>query len=155
TTPTTHSRVFFMAQQESPSKLITGLPDRYVVTPPFLDRLSALLARWPWWAIVTVAGLVIAVYSLVSIPIYHRALIFVTGDPRLVTDRIANVAYTVRNSEGKTETVSGILTNEDANSVTVITQDEVKLTVSRSDITDISCAGANILDGCPAKSKVT
>src|SRR5262249_510037 len=120
-----------MAQQESQSQLITGLPRSYVETPPFLDRLSALLARWPWWAILTVAGLTVAVYSLISIPLYHRALVFVTGDPKLTTDRIANVAYTVKDSEGKTAEVNGILTHEDTTSVTVITQDEVRLTVPR------------------------
>lgn len=121
---------------------------------PMLDRIAAILAAWPWWAVITIVGLVVAFYSVLTIPVYHRALTFVNGNPLLNTNRIADVVYVVRQPEGKTETVGGTLIKEADESVTIITQDETDVSVLDSEVTNLTCNGATSADSCPLNSSV-
>src|SRR5258705_121506 len=45
---------------------------------PALEGLSARIARWPWWAIIIMVGLVLAFYSLFTSDLYRAVLQSVT-----------------------------------------------------------------------------
>ncbi|MEP7288132.1 MAG: amino acid ABC transporter permease [Chloroflexota bacterium] len=127
-------------------------------TPPrssIIDNLIAWAARLPWWALIILAGLVIAWYSMFSSEIYRRALRFVSQDPQISTNRIANVLYEVRQPNGSTAEVSGTLTGEDANTVTVITTDEVRVIIPRTDLASLGCTDDPSGSKCAINTTVT
>src|SRR5215831_4149502 len=96
-----------------------------------MDPLVARVARWPWWAIIIVAGIVMAFYAIATNALYRNTLTFVTGNPRINTDQIARVLYRVQQPDGTTKDISGVLASENGDSVTVTTQDEVRSIVQR------------------------
>src|SRR5258708_21568825 len=128
---------------------------RKTAWPAMLNRIAVILAAWPWWAVITLVGLVIAIYSLLTVPIYHRALTFVNGNPQLNTNRIANVSYVVRQPDGNSATVSGTLTNETNDTLTIITQDEVQISLTNDEVADMTCNGAASTNNCPINSSVS
>src|SRR5512142_3300871 len=96
------------------------IPVRHkVALPAWVDPLVARVSRWPWWAIIIAVGLVAVFYAMATSNLYRDALSWVTNSPQLTTDQIANVLYTVKDNEGKTQQVSGVLTKETNDSVTV------------------------------------
>jgi polar amino acid transport system permease protein len=119
-----------------------------------LDRLAALLARWPWWAFIILVGLVAAFYSMSTNEIYRRAFAYVTDNPQVSTNRIANVRYAVKQSDGSTSEVSGTLIDDNGSTYKVITQDEVDITVPRSEIASLSCDSDATGATCGVGSKV-
>src|SRR5258708_14453875 len=94
---------------------------REAIASPMLDRIAVMLAAWPWWAVVILIGLVIAVYSLLTSPIYHRALTFVSDNPQLSTNRIANVSYNVRQPDVTTSSASDTLPTETTPTIPIFT----------------------------------
>jgi polar amino acid transport system permease protein len=122
---------------------------------PALESLSARIARWPWWAIIIMAGLVIAFYSMFTSDLYRAALLSVTQNPKFSTNRIASVLYEVRQPDGSTSQVSGILVSDNANSVTVATTEEKDITVPRSDFQDFACSVDTKGGPCPLNATVS
>jgi polar amino acid transport system permease protein len=122
---------------------------------PALEALSTRIAKWPWWAIIIMAGLVVTFYSLFTSEIYRQALRSVTENPQLSTNRIASVLYEVRQADGTSSRVSGTLVNDNADSVTVITKDEAHISLSRADIQTLTCSVDTKGEACPLNSEVT
>lgn len=120
-----------------------------------VDPLVARVARWPWWAIIIVVGIVVAFYAIATSALYRRTLVFVTGNPQLTTDQIANVAYRVQKADGSTEDISGVMSSETGDSVTVITHAEEQSIVPRSDIAKITCDSPDPDGSCPVNKQVT
>jgi His/Glu/Gln/Arg/opine family amino acid ABC transporter permease subunit len=128
---------------------------RGIPLPAWLDRLSARVARWPWWAIMSGVGLIAAFYSLATSDLYRRVLVFVTKDPRIITDQFVNVVYEVQDSEGATRRVSGVLTSQTADSVTVITQAEERVSIPRDDLVKQTCDSPAADGDCPINQPVS
>jgi polar amino acid transport system permease protein len=126
-----------------------------VPLPAWLDRLTARVARWPWWAIIVGIGLVAAFYSLATSDLYRRVLVFVTKDPQLITDQFVNVVYEVKDSQGFISRVSGVLTSQTADSVTVITQAEVRVSIPREDLVKQTCESPAANGDCPVNQPVS
>src|SRR5260221_5910427 len=98
-----------------------------------VDPLVARVARWPWCAILIIVGIVLAFYAIATSALYRRTMIFVTNNPQITTDQFTNVDYRVQKPDGTTEDVSGVLSGETNDTVTVITQAEELSVVQRSD----------------------
>jgi polar amino acid transport system permease protein len=130
-------------------------PRRGIPLPAWLDRLSARVARWPWWAIIIGIGLVAAFYSMATSDLYRRVLVSVTKNPQLITDQFVNVVYEVKDSEGATKRVSGVLTSQTADSVTVITQAEERVTIPREDLVKQTCESPAADGDCPINQPVS
>jgi len=101
-------------------------------------------ARLPWWLIILLIGLVIALYGIVTTPIYHEALIYVTGDPAVSTTDFEKVNYEVTIA-GKTQAVGGTLTAQDAQSITVRTVDPQTSTIDKARVSDIQHNGDQVV----------
>jgi polar amino acid transport system permease protein len=124
--------------------------------PPWLDRLSVRVARWPWWIVIIIVLLVVSFYSIATSELYRRALVFVTNSPQLFTTRFAKVVYDVKDKDGKVTRISGTISDETSDSVTIITQEEERITVPREDVARLTCEGQT-LDGtgdCPLNKPV-
>lgn len=113
------------------------------------------LARLPWWAIIIVAGLAIVFYSFFTSPLYRRALIFVTDDPRLTTTRFANVIYDVRTDEGGIRRVEGVFVGQRGDILNVETSRQVTIRVPRADIAALSCEPPASEGDCPVDATIT
>lgn len=96
--------------------------------PGFLERLSLRMAQWPWWAIVLVVGLALSFYGIFTTPIYTEALTYVTDNPTLTTTDFQRVTYRVAQN-GKTQTISGVLTKQDGDMLTIRTDEAQTATV--------------------------
>ncbi|MCS6870198.1 MAG: amino acid ABC transporter permease [Anaerolineae bacterium] len=131
------------------------LSQREISNISVLERLALSLARLPWWAIIIVAGLVIVFYSFFTSPLYRRALVFVTDDPRLTTTRFANVTYDVRAEGGTVRRVEGIFVGQTGDVINVETRRQVTIRVPRSDIATLSCVPPAERDECPAGAAIT
>ena len=123
--------------------------------PLWLDSLTARVARWPWWAITIGVLLVIAFYSMATSELYRRVLTFVTGNPQLITDQLTRVLYEVKDTNGNTSQISGVASGEDANTVTVITQSEERVSIPREDIAKITCDAPAADGSCPVNQPVS
>jgi polar amino acid transport system permease protein len=110
-----------------------------IVVPAQLDRIASRIARWPWWVIIIAVGLVAIFYSILTDNVYRSALVFLTDDPRIITDRFTNVAYNVRGADGQITAVRGVITDETRDTVEILTQSEVQAVVPRRDIATITC----------------
>lgn len=128
---------------------------REIANVPLLEQLAMRAARLPWWAILIVAGLAIVFYSFFTSPIYRRALIFVTDDPRLTTTRFANVTYDVRAADGTVRRVEGIFIGQVDGLLRIETKRQVTLRVPRSDIATLACDPPAERDECPVGSTLT
>lgn len=128
---------------------------RGISLPLWLDSLAARVARWPWWAVIIGVLLVIAFYSIATSELYRRVLTFVTNNPELTTNRYTRAVYDVKDANGNTSQVSGIISGEDAKTVTVITQDEVRVSIPREDIASIRCDKPDAAGNCPLNQPVS
>lgn len=134
----------------------TPSPYRQTVTlPPFLDRLAAQIAHWPWWAIIVGVGLVIIFYSFLTTDFYRTTLTYLTGNPALVTDRFQEVIYRVRGADGKLTEIQGFITNQNADSVTLIRKDALTFRMPRADVASIDCEGKSGNSDCPVGKPAT
>lgn len=125
-----------------------------IVLPPWLDRLSAQMAHWPWSIIIIIAGLLMLFYSILTSDIYRRALVFVTDDPRASTDRFTSVVYDVRGPEGQISRVRGIVTGREGDQILIQTQPETLVRIPRGDIGTLTCQPPTEGD-CPAGATAT
>ncbi|MHB8626053.1 MAG: amino acid ABC transporter permease [Aggregatilineales bacterium] len=119
--------------------------------PSFLERLSLRLAQWPWWAIVLVGGLVLAFYGILTTPIYDEALTYVTDNPALTTTDFMRVTYRVI-QDGKTQVISGVLTKQDGDMLTVRTSEAQTTTVPISRVDSRQTNGDQITLHLPAQT---
>jgi polar amino acid transport system permease protein len=126
-----------------------------VSLPPWVDRAAAAVARWPWWLIIIGIGLTAVFYSILTNDFFRRVLVFVTDNPRLITDQFTNVVYDVRGPEGQTVRIRGTVTAQDGESVTVLTQPEVLVIIPREDLTSLSCEQPNPDGDCPIGQRAT
>jgi polar amino acid transport system permease protein len=131
------------------------MTQREIANIPLLERIAMRVARLPWWAIIIVAGLAMIFYSFFTSPIYRRALIFVTDDPRLTTTRFANVIYDVRTEDGGTRRVEGIFVGQVGDVLNVETSRQVTIRVPRSDIAMLTCTPPAPEGECPVDSTIT
>ncbi len=140
----------------SPSEItVPGISDPRVAVPSLFDRVATSLAGWPWWALVIIAGLIAMFYAIFTSSLYSRAFHAATDNFTLTTNRIAQVSYLVRTSDGKQQTVIGTLISENNDSVTLITQDEQQVIMPRSDVASFTCGPSQSVDNCPVNSTVT
>lgn len=97
---------------------------------PPLKRIGDFLAALPWWIIIIgIAGVVVG-YSVLTSAMYIEAIRFLTDDPHLLTkDR---VVVTERLKEGGA--VTGVLLEEDEETITIRTSDGEAVTVAWEDI---------------------
>ncbi len=129
---------------------------REVASIPLLEQAAMRVARLPWWAIIIVVGLVLIFYSFFTSPLYRRALIFVTDDPRLTTTRFANVTYDVRAEDGSTQRVEGVLVGQTGDLLTIETKRQVTINVPRADIATLTCdPPATAADDCTVEATIT
>lgn len=133
----------------------TSFNQREIAAVPLLEQIALRAARLPWWAIIIVAGLAIVFYSFFTSPLYRRALIFVTDDPRLTTTRFANVTYDVRAADGSTRRVEGVFVGQAGELISVETRRQVAIRVPRSDIATLVCTPPAEDDDCPVESTIT
>ncbi len=131
------------------------LRSHWITLPPWLDRASAAVSRWPWWAIIIGVLLVSASYSIATSELYRRVLVFVTKNPQITTDQFADVVYEVKDSDGNTRRVSGVLSNQTDTTVTIITQNEERVTIPREDIAKFSCQAPAADGACPINEPVS
>jgi polar amino acid transport system permease protein len=118
--------------------------------------LSARAARFPWWALIIAVGLVVLFYSFATSTLYRRVLLFVTDNPQVTTNRFARVGYSVQSVDGNPRTVRGTLIAQDAETVTLETEREVRTPILRADISILTCSGQANADGsCPLGEPVT
>ncbi|MCC7207281.1 MAG: ABC transporter permease subunit [Anaerolineae bacterium] len=122
--------------------------------PPWLDRLSARVARWPWSIIIILAALLMLFYSILTSDFYRRALVFVTDDPRLSTDQFTSVVYDVRGPDGEISRVRGIVTGSEGDEVIIQTQPEVLVRIPQGDIGQLTCEPPAD-NGCPVGATAT
>ncbi len=122
--------------------------------PPWFDRGIAYVARWPWWAIIIGILLVGSFYAIATSELYRRVLVFVTSNPKLTTNQYANVVYDVKDAEGTTRRVTGVLTDQTGSTVTIITQNEERVSIPRDDISKLSCDAPAADGSCPLNQPV-
>jgi polar amino acid transport system permease protein len=123
---------------------------RNIATLPIVERLATFAATLPWWALIIAVGLGVVFFSFLSSPLYRRALVFVTDDPRLSTTQFANVIYEVRAADGSISRVSGVITGSTPDGVIITTQAEAVTILPIADIARLDCP-----EGCPAGSTAT
>lgn len=128
---------------------------REVADVPLLERLAIRIARLPWWVVIIVAGLAMVFYSFFSSPLYRRALIFVTDDPRLTTTRFANVTYDVRTADGSTQRIEGVFVGQTGDLLNIETSRQVTLRVPRADIATLTCTSPAQAGECPVEAAIT
>jgi len=128
---------------------------RGIPLPLWLDSLTARVARWPWWAVIIGVLLIVAFYSMATSELYRRVLTFVTDSPQLTTNQFTRVVYDIKDASGNTSQVSGIISNEDAKTVTVITQDEIRVSIPREDIASVRCDKPDPAGNCPLNQPVS
>ncbi|HVO41602.1 MAG TPA: amino acid ABC transporter permease [Aggregatilineales bacterium] len=136
--------------------MIPDLSARHkIALPGWLDRLTVRVAQWPWWALAIGFGLVLMFFSFATSNFYRRALDVEVDHFRLTTDQYFDVVYDVKASDGKTQRVSGVLTVQDAKSVTVVTQAESDVNLPFGDIASFNCGEVTDPKTCPLDSTVT
>ncbi|MCE7949154.1 MAG: amino acid ABC transporter permease [Chloroflexi bacterium CFX4] len=128
---------------------------REVANIPLLEQLAMRVARLPWWVIIIVVGLVLVFYSFFTSPLYRRALIFVTDDPRLTTTRFANVIYDVRTEDGATRRIEGVFIGQTGDLISVETKRQVTIRVPRRDIATLTCEPSAAAEDCPTEATIT
>src|SRR5579859_2507822 len=145
---------------DSPNPVLPGAGPT-IISTPLLSRIAAAMATWPWWAILIIVGLVAMFYAIFTGSLYSRAFATETGNFSLTTNRFANMRYEVRQSDGTTKQTDGILTTQDNQSVTLITQDEQRELIPFSDVGSLICgaSGTPVTDAqsiaaCPVNSTV-
>ncbi len=128
-------------------------PPGTVRLPGALDRLAMRISHWPWWAIALAIGLVLSFYGILTTPTYQQALAFVTDDPTLSTTDFLRVTYRV-NQDGQLQVVSGVLTAQDSQTLTIRTDDGTMVKVPRAnvDLNAIQQSGAQITLHIPAQT---
>src|SRR5450432_2460959 len=120
-----------------------------------VERFISSAAKWPWWALVIVVGLVVMFYSIFTSNLYSRAFNAVTSNFQINTNRLAVGSYVVRRSDGSTAPLLGTLSSQDSDTETIITQDEELISIPQSDIGSIICGDSASADNCPVNSNVT
>ena len=125
-----------------------------IALPPWLDRLSARVARWPWSIIIILAALLMLFYSILTSDFYRRALVFVTDDPHMTTDQFTAVVYDVRGPDGQISRVRGVVTGQDGDVLTIQTQPETLVRIPRGDLGTLSCEPPSAGD-CPVGATAT
>ncbi|HLY28117.1 MAG TPA: hypothetical protein VKQ72_17360, partial [Aggregatilineales bacterium] len=145
----------------SPNPVIPGSGPA-IIRAPILNRVAAVMATWPWWAIVILVGLVAIFYSIFTSVVYTGAFNASVDNFKLSTNRFEVVSYAVRQTDGTTKDIVGTLTSQNNDSVTLITQDEVRQLVPSTDVGSITCdssttqtTGAASATACPLNSTVT
>ncbi len=128
---------------------------REVANIPLLEQFAMRVARLPWWAIIIVVGLALVFYSFFTSPLYRRALIFVTDDPRLTTTRFANVTYDVRAEDGGTTRIEGVFIGQTGDLISVETKRQVTIRVPRRDIATLTCEPSAAAEDCPPEATIT
>ncbi len=111
-------------------------PPGVVQLPSALDTLALRASKLPWWLILLLIGLVLALYGILTTPLYHDAFTYVTGDPQLTTTDFEAVTYSV-NVNGKPQTIAGMLTAQDSQTITVRTVDPASTIVSKAHLANV------------------
>lgn len=119
-------------------------PPNLVKLPSPLERVALRASRLPWWAIILGVGLILALYGIVTTPLYHDALAWVTNDPQLTTTDYQSVTY-LATVGGQSQKVSGILVAQDARIIKIRTVDPEAVTVPRVGIANVQRTGDNIV----------
>src|SRR5574339_118940 len=88
---------------------------RYFRMPLWFDRLSARVARWPWWAIFIAIMVFALFYAISTDRVYRDALIAATDNATLITNRFTQVGYEVKAADGNLVSYdNAIITSETA-----------------------------------------
>ena len=114
------------------------------------EQLARRAGRLPWWAIILVTGLVLAFFGIITTPLYHDALTYVTNNPAFVTGDFQRVTYRVT-QDGQVQTVAGMITAQDAQSITIRIIDAADTTVPRAVVGTVTKNGDQVLLIVPAR----
>jgi len=125
-------------------------PPGLVQLPSPLERLARRAARLPWWAIILIGGLILAFFGIITTPLYHDALTYVTNNPAFVTGDFQRVTYRIT-QDGQVQTVAGMITAQDDKSITIRIIDAVDTTVARSSIDSVKTTGDQVVLSVLAK----
>lgn len=146
-----------MAPPPDPRLSVNPTPGTIPLPAP-VERLSARAAKLPWWVIILVFGLIVALYGIATTDIYKRALTFVTGNPQLITSDFLGVTYRV-NFNGKVDRVLGTLVDQQGTKLKVRVVDPEYMTINKNFIGKLDrvpqpCAPDAPLD-CKPRTLVT
>jgi polar amino acid transport system permease protein len=129
---------------------------RYFRLPLWLDRLSARVARWPWWAIFIAIMIFTLFYAITTDRVYRDALISATDNATLITNRFTQVGYDVKDADGNIKAYDNVVvTSETATTVTLIVSDEARFTIPRANVLQQVCASPDASGECPTNQPVT
>ncbi len=117
--------------------------------PGFLNRLALRTAQLPWWLIILIVGLVVALYGIATTATYRRALNYVTNNPQLDTTDFQRVTYRAT-VNGKVQTISGMLTATNGDTLTIRTVDEVVTGIPKNLVTDRKTGPGTCPENAPA-----
>ena len=132
------------------------LPPTPLQHPPGLVRLPTpleILARraglLPWWAIILIVGLILAFFGIITTPLYHDALNYVTNNPTFVTGDFQRVTYRIT-KDSQVQTIAGMITAQDDKSITIRVVDPVNTAVAHNLVDSVKTNGDQVVLNIPA-----